>query len=145
MEVYPNRGKRKDNGKWVTGFFYEDTPLYVFAEDALNIPKQYHIFVPDFADWGMPRKMVRYDVIPESVGIHVGMNVKTPSGIITPLYTGMLVNLRDSHGQRHAVEIKGPTNGVFFYGGDEHPDELLCHASDIVIIGNAFDNQTPQH
>lgn len=28
MQIYPNRGKRKEDGRWVTGFFYEDTPLY---------------------------------------------------------------------------------------------------------------------
>ena len=33
MQIYPNRGKRKEDGRWVTGFFYEDTPLYAFAED----------------------------------------------------------------------------------------------------------------
>lgn len=29
MQIYPNRGKRKEDGRWVTGFFYEDTPLYM--------------------------------------------------------------------------------------------------------------------
>lgn len=140
MGIYPNRGKRKDNGTWVTGFFYEDTPLYVFSGDALNIPRQCYILEPGFADWGMPREMVKYQVVPESVGYYTGMSAQMlDMPVIEPIYTGMVVDLTDSHGKRHAVTVKGPMNGAFMYGGDKYSDEPLCNAKDIIIVGNKLE------
>lgn len=137
MQIYPNRGKRKEDCRWVTGFFYEDTPLYAFAEDGERIPRECYILEPDFADWGMPRAMVLYKVIPESIGVYTGMNAKMPDGNTVPLYTGMRVNLTDIHGYRKRVGIKGPLNGAFYYGGDGQQEELLCFAKNILIIGDA--------
>lgn len=96
MQIYPNRGKRKEDGRWVTGFFYEDTPLYAFAEDGERIPRECYILEPDFADWGMPRAMVLYKVIPESIGVYTGMNAKMLDGNTVPLYKSMWMKPRST-------------------------------------------------
>lgn len=81
--------------------------------------------------------MVLHEAIPKSIGVYTGMNAKMPDGNTVPLYTGMRVNLTDIHGYRKRVEIKGPLNSVFYYGGDGQQEELLCFAKNILIIGDA--------
>lgn len=137
MTNYPYRGKRKDNGQWVNGFLYEDTPLYCFQEDYRTQPKQTYILCPGFADWGMPRKLEKYAVEPESVGLYVGMRVKNTDGEKVELCTGMVLDLTDYHGRRKGVELWGLHGGAFYYGGDGYSDEYLTNARNIVVIGNA--------
>ena len=71
------RGKRIDNGEWVTGNYCEiPPPLQAFGEPPSS---KIYIFTENphtISDWGMPRNMCLIDVDPDTVGRCTGLRDK---------------------------------------------------------------------
>ena len=79
------RGKREDNGEWVTGFYvkHETRQTCVIGDDKLSPDEIKHLIVVDsFADWNMPRILQGIEVIPETVGQFTGLKDKNGNGVI---------------------------------------------------------------
>lgn len=75
MEEIKFRAKRKDNGQWIYGFFYEKPqPLQCIAsEDDKPEKRECYILFPGFADWNMPRQLHQVEVVPETVSQYIGI------------------------------------------------------------------------
>lgn len=63
------RGKRKDNGEWVYGYYCKETNNACFAEEKHYIRFQKNI------DWGITEQLLE-EVIPETVGQYTGLKDK---------------------------------------------------------------------
>ena len=64
------RGMRKDNHLWEHGHYYEEAaPLQ--PTGGKQAPA--YIVFPSFADWNMPRQMLRAEVLPDTVGQFTGL------------------------------------------------------------------------
>jgi len=75
MEEIKFRAKRKDNGEWVYGFFFEKPqPLQcILSENDKPQKRECYILFPGFADWNMPRQLYQVEVIPETVSRYTGL------------------------------------------------------------------------
>lgn len=74
MKEIEFQGKRRDNGEWVKGFYYEHgKPLQCISNpNEIKIDKGC-IVRTGFADWNMPRQVEFIEVIPETVGQFIGL------------------------------------------------------------------------
>ena len=65
------RGKEKNTKKWVHGgYASKSETTYAFAEDYEKKPVEtkHYIVADEMTDWGLPNKLVCYEVIPETIG-----------------------------------------------------------------------------
>ena len=88
------RGIRKDNGKWIEGYYvrHETRQACVIGDDKLsNYEIEHYIVMDSFADWNMPKTMQFYEVISETVGQYVG---KSDANKIK-IYDGDILNAGD--------------------------------------------------
>lgn len=64
------KGKRKDNGKWVEGYYYKmSETTYCFKEDYERkpVPEHHYILQERMTDWGLPNQMVQIEIVPETL------------------------------------------------------------------------------
>lgn len=112
------RGKRKDNGEWVYGFFFKIGLGNLRYVSAIQIIDENNIPVP-------------IEVVPETVGQFIGKKDSYGNDI----YNGDII--LDCDGGHNLVEwSKGTLNWVLF--GDP-----ICDFDEIKVIGNIHDN--PDH
>ena len=71
-DMYSYKAKEKNTNQWVEGYIYDATPLYCFKEDYKKLDPELYIIKPGFADWGMPRPMEVYEIIPSTVSKFIG-------------------------------------------------------------------------
>lgn len=122
------RGKRKDNGEWVYGFYYEKAlPLNPIKtpEDKEEEKPQTFIIFAGFADWNMPRPMYQVEIVPETLGQYTEQKDITEHEI----YEGMVVH-------QVSVLVSSPdidfTGEVKFYDGSWYID----NGKDAVLLFN---------
>ena len=73
------RGKEKNTKKWVHGgYASKSETTYAFAEDYEKKPVEtkHYIVADEMTDWGLPNKLVCYEVIPETIGQYTGLTDK---------------------------------------------------------------------
>ena len=116
------RGKRKDNGKWVEGYYGE---YYNGKENVscISIPKE------------TISGSLCYDVIPETVGQYTGLTDKNG---LTKVFEGDII-----HGNLGNFVVRWSDNISGFVAGEKertHPcmnrGTMKCYE----IIGNIYDN-----
>ena len=66
---YLSRGKRKDNGEWVHGYYFEQLPplVSIAPKDYIAEPSKHFIVINGDADWNMPRPKIGFEVDPETI------------------------------------------------------------------------------
>lgn len=69
------RGKRKENGQWITGSFhiYETRQISPINDKLQPEEIKYLIIRNSFADWNMPRTIESTEVDPETIGRFTGL------------------------------------------------------------------------
>lgn len=142
-----SRGVRKDNGKWITGYYVlhiDRTPCPI--GDCEREEDVYHlIFVDGFSDWNMVKPMEMHPVIPKTVGRSTGLSdeygalIFSGDNIIAywegkPLFKGTVV-YRDCMFWLEKVQVNDggwcETNDLDLNG--------FVKGYDLDIVGNIFD------
>ena len=65
---YMVKAKQIDNGQWVTGYYYKMAETtYCPIGDAPPIPVYHYILHETMTDWGLPNRMLQYEVDPSTL------------------------------------------------------------------------------
>ena len=68
------RAKRKDNGKWIWGYYVKHLPFTPHCcTEAKAGDYQHYIICDGFSDWGMSRDTIHFQIDPETVGQYIGV------------------------------------------------------------------------
>ena len=72
------KAKRKDNGKWVEGYYiYHIKRIICPFGDSIKPEDEQHVIMQDgFSDWNMPRNTVVYEIDPETLCQYTGLTDK---------------------------------------------------------------------
>lgn len=78
------KGKKKDNGEWVEGFYYKmSEETYCFKEDYERnpVPEHHYIVFTRMMDWGLPNQICSTEIIPETLCEYTGLKDKNGNRI----------------------------------------------------------------
>ena len=70
------KAKRKDNGKWVEGYYYKmSETTYCFKEDYERkpVPEHHYILQERMTDWGLPNQIVQIEIDSETLCQFTGL------------------------------------------------------------------------
>lgn len=139
MREILHRGKRKDNGEWVYGdILKSDEQRFIVPVMGVSCVEEY-----EHADTNKFIQLYAYEVIPETVCQHTGLNDKSGKKI----FEGDIIKIDE-----YVKETFGVEDGkVFYYGGSFLIDKIRLLNSICVFvdceyvlrgeaIGNIFDN-----
>ena len=145
MKEYKFRGKRKDNNKWVYGYYWQDYPYECFT--GIDTTKHY-IRVQRNMDWSLTTQE-NFEVIPETVGQFTGQIDDGEQGeniYDNDIVMGTWLEPTDDYNS----ETRSDMARVYFdnnYGqwmvkektvGEIYP--LYDYCDTVVVIGNMIDN-----
>lgn len=131
------RAKLKNINKWIYGAYLKMLPYQpnpVGKRKPLEEEYKHLIIVEESADWGMPRGISAYEVIPETVGQCIGLKDKNGKLI----YEGDIV--KTSRGianveYDNTYAYFGLTNFLTVFSFDNFINE------EIEVIGNIYENK----
>ena len=143
------RAKLKDMDKWVYGAYLKMLPYQPYPvgkTKPLETEYKHLIVTEGSADWGMPREIVTYEVIPETVGQCLGFKDKNDNliyeGDIVQFYDdGMLKTMKivwdDDELDFKAIGLK---KSVECYGQDFSYLGCIEKEDNLEVISNIYEN-----
>ncbi len=131
-------------GAWVEGNYYKiPAPPVCFKEDLKAVKDKHYIIFENpnsCPDWGMPRQMVRAEVIPETVSEYLCLTDKNDVKIFDD---SILYNTDQSLCEERYRIYKPIGYGQWKSGNDIYNIfEIKDHIKDFEVIGNIF--ETPE-
>lgn len=70
------KAKRKDNGKWVEGYYCKlDETTYCISEDYERhpVPTHHYILYETMTDWGLPNRFLQFEIDPDALCQYTGL------------------------------------------------------------------------
>ena len=143
------KAKRKDNGKWVEGYYYKmSETTYCFKEDYERKPVSEHHYILQerMTDWGLPNQIVQIEIDSETLCQFTGLTGKNGNKIwendivlITEnVYSTVKFGLYHEAGKSERTH-----QGFYLESMDKYyyREELGYWAKESVVVGNIFDNK----
>ena len=139
------KGKRKDNGKWVEGYYYKmSETTYCFKEDYERkpVPEHHYILQERMTDWGLPNQMVQIEIDPETLCEFTGRCDKNGKRIWENNI--LMAHLDESYPENATYEtVEWDVAGFVTHEANsidrQYLDEFdLEHYE---VVGNIFDNK----
>ena len=132
-------------GQWVQGSYWRfDKTTYCFKEDYEAHPDntEHYIVFDKMTDWGLPNRLLKADVIPETVGQYTGFTDKNGKKI----FEGDIVLDRLTELSDDVAEVKFCTEDVascgccyeYFSGSGFKANGIRLDNCE--VIGNIYDN-----
>lgn len=150
QDRFKYRAKLKDMDKWVYGAYLKMLPYQPYPVGGVkHLETEYkHLIITEgSADWGMPRGIEAYEVIPETVGQCT--DSKDDNGKL--MYEGDIVKIwkfsKDLYGNdKRVIKWNSTRCGFRLYTIDQYKRGIeLCpqsmvNVTTIEVIGNIFQN-----
>ena len=131
------KAKRKDNGKWVEGYYiYHIKRTICPLGDSVKPEDEQHVIMQDgFSDWNMPRNTVVYEINPDTLCQYTGLTDKNGKRI----WENDIVELPDENGYFKCEWKKDAAR--FVLNGDRFTVDFDDYWEyEVEVIGNIFDN-----
>lgn len=141
------KAKRKDNGKWVEGYYCKlDETTYCISEDYERhpVPTHHYILYETMTDWGLPNRFLQFEINPDTLCQYAGLVDKNGEKIwendIVRDKTGDIFRIYWSEQLlNYSAKCVKSTFSVFI---NQKWDlgTLLKSQIDVEVCGNIFDN-----
>lgn len=151
------KAKRKDNGKWVEGYYiYHIKRTICPFGDSVKPEDEQHVIMQDgFSDWNMPRNTVVYEIDPNTLCQFTGLADKNGQRIWeNDILRGYQYPYRYDGNDNYFAEVTWfencPAFGIYTF---KNPKSNVCgisegntefmenwNSEDWEVIGNIFDN-----
>ena len=126
------RGKRVDNGEWITGYYIKANHHW----HSQGIHEDW-IVVNTIQNGGWCNVRGKYAVIPETIGQYTGLTDKNNKKIFEGDFVKISGDLAGIY-----VSVWEEYNFEYEFDNKEMSFGLCCvHSDDIEVIGNIYDNQ----
>lgn len=135
------RGKRKDNGEWIGGYYAIQSNHACFAHE---LKHQHFIFKDVCLDFNLGG-LQNFEVIPETVGQYIGLTDKNGNkifeGDIVVCKQAINGNFIDYYVEIDFVEMKYGAFGLHRKQGYYRPFKDWLEDYEYEVIGNIYDNK----
>ncbi len=139
------KAKRKDNGKWVEGYYCKiNETTYCVEEDykRFPVPTHHYILVETMTDWGLPNKFYQFEIDPDTLCQYTGLTDKNGKKI----WENDICDRKEKYPEI-VVFNKGDwqLDYSYVFGKEIHTDACnlgfyVCERKCVEVIGNIFDN-----
>lgn len=139
------KAKRKDNGKWVEGYYCKlDETTYCISEDYERhpVPTHHYILQETMTDWGLPNKFYQFEIDPDTLSQYTGLTDKNGNKI----WENDICDRKEKYPEI-VVFNKGDwqLDYSYVFGKEIHTDACnlgfyVCERKCVEVIGNIFDN-----
>lgn len=138
------KAKRKDNGKWVEGYYYKmSETTYCFKEDYERKPVSEHHYILQerMTDWGLPNQIVQIEIDSETLCQFTGLCDKNGKKVWENDI--LMANLDESYPEDATYEtVEWNVAGWVTHETDSTDRQYLDEfdLEHYEAIGNIFDN-----
>jgi uncharacterized phage protein (TIGR01671 family) len=138
------KAKRKDNGKWVEGYYYKmSETTYCFKEDYERKPVSEHHYILQerMTDWGLPNQIVQIEIDPKTLCQFTGLCDKNGNKIWENDI--LMAHLDESYPEDVTYEtVKWSMSGWVGYETGSTDKQYLdkFDLEHYEVVGNIFDN-----
>ena len=139
------KAKRKDNGKWVEGYYCKiNETTYCVEEDykRFPVPTHHYILVETMTDQGLPNRFLQFEIVPDTLCQYTGLTDKNGNKI----WENDICDRKEKYPEI-VVFNKGDWQLDYSYafGKEIHTDACnlgfyVCERKCVEVIGNIFDN-----
>ena len=140
---YMVKAKCIETDEWVVGYYYKmaETTYCTFG-DAPSVPVHHYILQETMTDWGLPNRMLRYEVDPDTLC----QCTEFMDAYDNMIYENDLIKFTRNN-KECFYQVVQDDNGYGFVVIDNKREcddgslGYLIHLGDIEVIGNKFDEE----
>lgn len=135
------KAKRKDNGKWVEGYYCKlDETTYCISEDYERhpVPTHHYILYETMTDWGLPNRFLQFEIDPDTLCQYTGLTDKNGKRI----WENDICDTFENDSKEMLRNVVKFEDGCFKVFKEHYLSMYLdCYEeSDLKVVGNVFDN-----
>lgn len=136
------KAKRKDNGKWVEGYYCKlDETTYCISEDYERhpVPTHHYILYETMTDWGLPNRFLQFEIDPDTLCQYIGLTDKNgekiwENDIVEERHRGVITM------RYHVLWDFKETSWMFETKSSARYGIYAINQRKFEVVGNIFDN-----